>query len=263
MRIFMALALLLSLFPVVAGANSRTLDKIITINRMTNDPAGPRHCSTADDGRTICTYTLYHYEIDEQGRLYFVKLTAHGEENSSLLQPGKAVSALICQLDAVLLCEMPEVDNKMPFDFGAYSVGNEGVTVHSLTDPWENPQKAALFLAQIKANAEAGLTAEDHSQSRMMDDLVCYVFDFDDLTREYKIQGRLAEDHLADLLRPAGCLTSFQKICADPGSRADELRLAGNARKHDVVTPKKFAINAVDIRNFCNSLKSAQSAMLR
>src|ERR1700733_1355975 len=129
MRISLALMLFLSLFSAAAvGANSHTSDKIMTINRMTGDAAHPQnHCAAADN-RILCTYTLYHYEIDGHGRLYFARVTAYGEKNSTVLQSGAMASILICQLNAALTCEMPELDN-LPFDLSAYAASENGVIV--------------------------------------------------------------------------------------------------------------------------------------
>jgi hypothetical protein len=236
----------------------------MTINRMMSDPAkSSDDCSAqTPDGRTLCAHTLYHYEIDETGKLYFAKVTAYGEKDSSILQPGATALIFICQLNSELACEIPELDN-LPFDLSAYTISGGGVTVHSLANPWENSQKAVLFLNQIKANADTALKTGNRTQSQMMDDLVCYVFDFDALVDEYKDNGRLVDARSTDLLKPEACLVSFHKICRDPGSRADELDLAANADTNDHNMFKKPRLNAKDINKFCRSIEESQAAMLR
>lgn len=262
MRKLLALMLfVLPFFPATATAGTTEPDKITTLNRMIDDPTQPPDCAPAG-GRDVCTHTLYHYELDEHGKLYFVKLTATGVKGENTLQPGAASFSFICQLNALLLCEMPEMEHS-PFDLSAYSIGEDGVKVHSALSPWENPQKAELFMAELKNQGDTALKAGDRSQSRMMDDLVCYVFDFNTLALEYKRYGHLIEDRSIRKLQPEGCLTSFETICGDPGSRADEIALAADARAGGEDRQKKSPINAADISRFCKSLKGIQAAMLR
>jgi len=257
-KLLLVLIFCLTGLPCVACAGTRALDRIVTAEMKASDFKEQKENCTTNNNRTICASILYRYEIDEQGRLYFAALTTYNTvDPGSSPPPSSPASTFICQLDSTLNCVLPEVSDQT-LDLSAYAVSEQGVLVHGKINPWGDVQKAALFLPRIVQNIQSAVK----TQLKMMNNLTCYIFDFDALVHEFKTYGHLIDDDSKRLLRPDACMSSFQEICGDSSSRRDQLNLAAtNIADHE--SPKTLTINARDIDRFCNSIKTTKSAMLR
>src|SRR6185312_17270513 len=82
-----------------AFASTAAPDRIVTVDKNADFGQQPEGCPVTS-GHAICKRILYHYEIDEQGRLYFTRVTAYEERSTGApVQPSTSESVFICQLD--------------------------------------------------------------------------------------------------------------------------------------------------------------------